>query len=237
MINPQITMLGFPPVQSSPIHLVIVISTLELGVLLSVADHDMESFARNMSQLKPYYTMLMTNTTTSINVSLTHKCHIVGLNLLYLLVENRLSEFHSELELISSTEATSPYISFPIHLERQLMVGLYDEVFRLASSVPDPSYVLFMDPLLQTVRDSIADCLEVSYTTLSVSHVVQMMKFDHEEQLLEYIHLFRQDWILETNNTMICFQPPTTGRKVSDIPSMKFMEQTLTYATELERII
>jgi len=231
-------MLGFPSVQSSPIHLAMAISALELGVLLSVADHDMESFARNMSQLKPYYTLMTASPLTSSSSSMpNHKCRVLGLNLMYLLVENRLSEFHSELELISTTEASSSYISFPINLERQLMVGLYDEVLVSASHVPDPSYVLFMDPLLQTVRDSIADCLEVSYSTMKLSNAVEMMKFDHEEQLLEYIQLFREDWIMEHQNQLICFQPPPMGSRVTDIPSMKFMEQTLSYATELERII
>ena len=230
-------MLGFPPVQSSPIHLSMAILALELGVLLSVADHNMDSFARNMSQLKPYYIMSeMNNNVSGISYGIsTHKCLILGLNLMYLLVENRLSEFHSELEFISSTEASSPFISFPINVERQLMVGLYDEVLASASHVPDPSYILFIDPLLQTVRDSIADCLEVSYSQMNLTDAVGMMKFNNEEQLLEYIHVFREDWILEKN--IICFQPSTTGSKLSDIPSMKFMERTLSYATELERII
>jgi 26S proteasome regulatory subunit N12 len=219
-------MLGFPPVQSSPIHLTMATLALELGVLLSVADHDLEAFARNMSQLKPYYTEASKSD---------HKCHILGLNLMYLLVENRLSEFHSELELITPTEASSMYISFPINLERQLMVGLYDEVLGAASHVPDPSYLLFMDPLLQTVRESIADCLEVSYPTMNLSDAVEMMKFDDTQQLLDYIQLFRDDWIVEKDS--ICFQPPPVGNKVTDIPSMKFIEQTLSYASELERII
>lgn len=231
-------MLGFP--SSSPIHLAMATCTLELGVLLSVADHDLESFARNMSQLKPYYFMTSNTTTMPSNFVIPHlKCHVLGLNLMHLLVENRLSEFHSELELISTTEAESSYISFPINLERQLMVGLYDEVLMAASHVPDPSYLLFMDPLLQTVRDSIADCLEVSYTQMNLLDAVEMMKFDNTEQLLEYIQLFRDDWLLitENNHSILCFQPPSGGSQVTDIPSKKFMEQTLSYASELERII
>ena len=38
----------------------------------------------------------------------------------------------------------------------------------LAGTIPDASYQFFMDHLLQTVRDSIADCIEVSYQTLKL---------------------------------------------------------------------
>ena len=86
-------------------------SALELGVLLSAADGDLDAFARNVAQLKPHYAALGASTTERKN-------HILGLNLMHLLVENRLSEFHSELELLTAAEASSAEISFPIHLER-----------------------------------------------------------------------------------------------------------------------
>lgn len=83
---------------------------------------------------------------------------IIGLNLLYLLVENRLAEFHSvvrpddlyctashfctaridvlppgplsdgQLELLSDAERASTYVKFPTQLEQFLMVGAYDKV-------------------------------------------------------------------------------------------------------------
>jgi len=101
------------------------------------------------------------------------KCKVLGLNLMYLLVENRLSEFHAELELLSEVEASAPFVSFPINLERQLMVGSYDEVLKAGLHIPDQSYQFFMDNLLQTVRDSIADCLEVSHKTMGIGDAVK----------------------------------------------------------------
>lgn len=204
-------------------------SALELGVLLSVADQDLDAFARNVAQIKSYYMASTASTESS------QRFLILGLNLMYLLVENNLSEFHSELELLTSVEASTPYISFPINLERQLMVGSYDEVLNAGSHVPDPSYTFFMDNLLQTVRDSIADCVEVSYKTMKIEDAVSMMKFDSKEDLLEYVQEFRDDWILQGGE--LCFQPPEVGAKASDIPSKQLMAQTLSYATELERIV
>merc|ERR1719464_2024878 len=114
----KIAMLDFTP--STNEHMQIATSILELGVLLSIAEEDLAAFARNVAQIKTYYS----SATTTNDM----KCKVLGLNLMYLLVENRLSEFHAELELLSESEARNPFISFPINLERQLMVGSYDEV-------------------------------------------------------------------------------------------------------------
>lgn len=205
-------------------------NALELGVLLSVADDDLDAFARNISQLKPYYAALssMSNAATT-----ERKCHVLGLNLMNLLVDNRLSEFHAELELLSEEEASTPFVSFPITLERQLMVGSYDEV--LKQTVPDSSYNFFMDNLLETVRDSIADCVEVSYKSMKLADAVTMMKFESTAELQEYIQEKREDWIVEGDT--LTFQPPPVGSKAVDIPSMNLIKQSLTYATELERIV
>merc|ERR1711862_482272 len=167
------------------------------------------------------------------------KCKVLGLNLMYLLVENRLSEFHSELEelLVESDETTSnnPFVSFPITLERQLMVGSYDEVLNAGSNVPDPSYNFFMENLLETVRENIADCIEVSYKSLPSPDAATMMKFGSVGELQGYIQEKRADWIVEGDR--LTFQPPPMGRKAVDIPSKNLISQSLSYATELERIV
>lgn len=201
---------------------------LELGVLLSVAAGDLDAFARNFAQLQPYYS-------TPVATASQRKCLVLGLNLMFLLVENRLSEFHAEMELLSEQEASNPFVSFPITLERQLMVGAYDEVLKAHLHIPDPSYGFFMDNLLLTVRDSIADCMEVSYQSVKLKDAMTMMKFSSLQELKDYMQEARDDWIVEGDS--LCFQPPPTGSKASDIPSLALISQSLSYATELERII
>jgi len=92
-----------------------------------------------------------------------------------------------------------------------------------------------MEQLLETVRDSIADCVEVSYKVMKLDDAVTMMKFDSVSELQEYIQEKREDWIVEDGRLM--FQPPPIGSKAVDIPSQKLMGQALSYATELERIV
>jgi len=224
----KVAMLEFP--NNNTEYIQMSLSILELGILLSIVDEDLSAFARNVAQIKIYYTNSKGVTDNNM------KCKVLGLNLMYLLVENRLSEFHAELELLSETEASTPFVSFPINLERQLMVGSYDEVLNAGLHIPDQSYQFFMDNLLQTVRDSIADCLEVAYKTMRITDAVKMMKFDSSDELMEYIEEYRDDWIIDEGN-YLCFQPPAGGCKASDIPSMKLIAQNLSYATELERIV
>ncbi len=228
----QIALLSLHP-STSPEDLQVATSAFELAVLLSVEEGDFDAFARHMAQLKPYY--YSSGVSSATPSSSARKCHVLGLNLMHLLVDNRLSEFHSQLELLSSMESTNPFVSFPIQLERQLMVGSYDEVLNAGLHVPDPSYRCFMDNLLLTVRDSIADCMEVSYHRLRLSDAVTMMKFDTQQALMEYLEENRDDWIVEGD--YLCFSPPPSGNKASDIPNTKLIAQSLSYATEMERIV
>jgi 26S proteasome regulatory subunit N12 len=227
----KILILDFDP--QSPPQWTIATEALELGILLAVADGDMDAFARNVAQLKPYYAIAAASPSSNSDYHSPRKCHILGLNLMHLLVDNRLSEFHAELELLTEEEAIHPFVNFPINLERQLMVGIYDEVLNV--SVPDSSYQFFVDNLLQTVRDSIADCVEVSYKVMKIKDAMTMMKCETQQELLDYVAECRDDWIVE--NDTLCFQPPPSGSKASDIPSMKLIAQSLSYATEMERIV
>ena len=110
---------------------------------------------------------------------------------------------------MSEEEAGTPYISFPFTLEGQLLVGSYDEVLNASANVPDPSYGVFMENLLETVRDSIADCVEVSYKYMKLVDAVKMMKFGSTEELLEYVRESREDWLVE--GEVLTFQPPASS--------------------------
>ena len=44
--------------EDSPESISLAATALELGALLSAADDDLDAFARNISQLKPYYDAL-----------------------------------------------------------------------------------------------------------------------------------------------------------------------------------
>ena len=199
------------------------VAALEIGVLLAVQAEDLDAFGLTVAQVQPYYFK---------GIQTTRRLHVTGLYLMQLLVDNRLSEFHSELELLTEQQASNAFISFPVGLERQLMVGIYDEI--LAASPPDPSFQFFLDLTVQTVRDAIADCMEVSYKSLSLQQAAEIMKFNSQQELLDYVQEARDDWILQGEN--LTFQPAATAG-AQDIPSQEWIQQSLAYATEMERII
>ena len=77
---------------------------------------------------------------------------ILGLNLLRLLVQNRIAEFHTELELLSPTALEDPCIKHAVELEQSFMEGAYNRVLSAKHNVPYKSYDYFMDLLAKTVR-------------------------------------------------------------------------------------
>ena len=77
---------------------------------------------------------------------------ILGLNLLRLLVQNRIAEFHTELELLSSAALENPCIKHAVELEQSFMEGAYKRVLSARQTVPHDTYVYFMDLLAETVR-------------------------------------------------------------------------------------
>lgn len=56
---------------------------------------------------------------------------LLGINLLYLLSVNRVSEFHTELELLSAdTIQNNKYIRPILALEQYIMEGRYNKIFQ-----------------------------------------------------------------------------------------------------------
>ena len=95
-----------------------------------------------------------------------------GLNLVRLLTQNRIADFHTTLEslpLPADSLASNPFISHPINLERWLMDGSYSKVWNARLEAPAEEYKFFVDSLMGTIRyDEIVqpqkrffDCLKI----------------------------------------------------------------------------
>jgi len=201
---------------------------LEHAVLLSVRMGDKGSFQRHLSSLRPYYT---NSAAAAVSES---QNTILGLNLLYLLVENRLSDFHCELELLSEQQQAHPAITFCTKLDRHLMVGSYDQVMAAAAQPPVEYYSFFLTSLLKTVRINIGECAAASYTTLTVDAATKMLMFASGQETLSFVAENYPDWAV--SGSVISLRAAPTQRS-DEIPSLKLISQNLTYATELDRIV
>lgn len=61
---------------------------------------------------------------------------VVGLYLLYLLAYNKISEYHTEIELIPFEEQNNLYISAPVLLEKHFVEGSYNKILSFSKQVP-----------------------------------------------------------------------------------------------------
>lgn len=225
--------LSFLPSQNESLdqrELVLARNTLEIGALWSIENRDIPSFQRYMAQLKCYYFDYATLLPDSA-----YKYQILGLNLLCLLAENRLAEFHTELEQLPVEELKNIYIKHPISLEQFLMEGSFHKVLLLKGNVPAHNYDFFMDILIGTIRNEIASCVEKAYERISVAEAVKVLVLDSQDQLDDYVK--ERGWVVSENGTFFIFSQQEKKEKFHFVQNQLLIQEFLSYARELEKIV
>jgi 26S proteasome regulatory subunit N12 len=131
-------------------------SILETGALISIRLKDPQAFVRYWSQLQPFYDYSAPAYSPSEDRS-----KITGLYLLLLLSQGDYAAFHTVLEGLVAAEGggegtgsgngsgnvveNDPFIRYPVELERSLMEGSYDQVWKgtMGEGVPGEEFALF----------------------------------------------------------------------------------------------
>jgi 26S proteasome regulatory subunit N12 len=127
-------------------------SILETGALLSIRARDPESFVRYYNQLQPFYDYTSSTSQHHCPAS-KDRSKITGLYLLLLLSQGDYAGFHTVLEGLVMVEGQDAeveedeFIRYPVELERSLMEGSYDQVWRKTKGegVPGEEFALFSD--------------------------------------------------------------------------------------------
>jgi len=211
----------------SPQELILARDVLEIGVQWSVLVKDIPSFERYMAQLKCYYYDY-----SGVLPESPYMYQLLGLNLMSLLAQNRLGEFHTELELLPPKEIqNSVYINCPVGLEQYLMEGSYHKVFLAKNNVPAEAYYFFINILIDTLRDEVAACIEKSYNNITFKEATRMLFFQEDASMTEFSA--KRGWKLEGN--IYHFKADVHDKQ--EISADKIIEQCLGYAKELERIV
>ncbi|XP_073986209.1 regulatory particle non-ATPase 12 [Rhodnius prolixus] len=211
-------------------ELLIARDILEIGAQWSIATKNIPSFERYMAQLKCYYLDYKDHLPESA-----YKYQLLGLNLLLLLSQNRVAEFHTELELLPSDQIQSNvYVRHPLSLEQYLMEGNYNKIFLAKGNVPAESYNFFIDILLETIRNEIAGCLEVAYKKISSSDATRMLNLANLSALKEYAA--KKHWVVGKDNYYY-FAPEDKKKSDEALPSKELVTQAMEYARELEMIV
>eukprot|EP00795_Rhopilema_esculentum_P003477 gene3477-1859_t len=208
-------------------ELILARDVLEIGVQWSVLVKDIPSFERYLAQLKCYYYDY-----SGILPESPYMYQLLGLNLMSLLAQNRLGEFHTELELLPAKQIQeSVYIRCPVALEQYLMEGSYHKVFLAKENVPAEAYYFFINILVDTLRDEVAACMEKSYENITVKEATRMLFFQNDAKMKEYS--IKRGW--KAQGGSYHFKADVHDKQ--EISAGKVIEQCLGYAKELERIV
>jgi len=215
--------------KSSKEDLIIARDVLEVGAFWSIAKRDIPSFERYMAQLKCYYLDFKSELPDS-----SYKCELLGLNLLCLLSQNRVAEFHTELEIIAHQDVLvleNVYIKHAVSMEQYLMEGRYNKIFLAKRLVPAEPYNFFIDILLDTIRDEIATCVEKSYSRMHADYAAKVLNITGA-QLNTYAN--KRGWIIGKDKV---YSFSTEEKQEDRIPSYELAKDAIEYAKELEMIV
>ncbi|KAJ2711802.1 regulatory particle non-ATPase [Coemansia spiralis] len=204
-------------------------SVTELGAEFSIKAGDIAAFERYLAQLEPFYFGGRMGLAESKVMY-----PLIGLNLLRMLSENLIADFHTMLERIDLEQLqTNPFIVHPVKLEQALMEGSYKKVWQARSEVPTPEYVFFMDIFMSTIRNEVASCVEKSYKSLPLADAKSVLFFSNLDGLLKFAK--EREWTVSPAEKRITFQAAADNARAFQGESI--MKQTLAYARELERIV
>jgi 26S proteasome regulatory subunit N12 len=230
----SLTKLTFLPTSdpsSAKAELLLARNVLEIGALWSVQVKDIPSFERYMAQLKCYYFDYQSALPPSA-----HMYQLLGLNLLCLLSQNRVAEFHTEMELLPADQiAKNVYIIHPVSLEQWLMEGSYNKVFLSKGNVPAESYTFFIDLLLETIRKEIAECIEKAYERVSLKEAARILFLKDPKSVVDRAK--SKGWLIEGQDLVFITAKKAREDSVSHIPSKELAAQAIEYAKELEMIV
>jgi len=233
-IKVQLTKLKFLPGSDevSKEELLVARNTLEIGAQWSIAKKDTESFARYMSMLKVYYKDFKDNIPESC-----YMYELLGLDLLCLLSQNKVGEFHTALELLpQEAVANNVYIRHPVALEQYLMEGAYNKIYLAQGEVPAEAYKFFVEELLSTIREHIADCLENAYERIRPEDIGKMLYLSDSKKIAQYCD--KRGWPSDTDGYLkFSDRNKPATQDDQQVPAISLAEQMIGYAKEMETIV
>ncbi|KAL4870771.1 hypothetical protein BDV12DRAFT_43873 [Aspergillus spectabilis] len=236
-----------PTPSTSPELVVLARETLELGALAAIRQTDAPSFTRYYQQLQPFYDLERDAASAKkIDSKSSQRSKITGLYLLLLLSSGDGTSFHTVLEglveeasLNGKSVEDDPFIKYPVDLERNLMEGSYDKVWRETNSerVPSEDFALFSNVLVGTIRSEIADCSEKAYPSLPISNAKNLLFLESEGAVMEFAQ--QRGWTLRDGRIYFPVEAEASTRSEKDIlvASGTIIENAIGYARQLETIV
>ena len=169
---------------------------------------------------------------------------LLGLNLLKLLKENRVSEFFTEYELIPAGEhgRDSQEVQYVMELQAQLIEGKYEEFLEsaVAKAPASAAYRPFLSALEETAREEIARCISVSYKSLSLGAAAKLLMLGpgKDEEAAELLEASLAEGVaMERGGGSVTFAVQGEESKFGTAQRHGVIKQALGFAEELERVV
>lgn len=141
---------GLTPTKDTPPELLQAARDLfEIGALVSIRAKDAHAFVKYVQLLRSFYELPSSRYAASQGEG--EKNKITGLYLLLLLTQGDYAGFHTELEGLESRDGgeveEDRFLGYPIRLERWLMEGAYDLVWKAMAKgeVPSEEFGVFSE--------------------------------------------------------------------------------------------
>jgi 26S proteasome regulatory subunit N12 len=213
------------PAASATIHR----DYFEISALFAILKKDLDGFEKSIINVQSFY--------TSQSNDSTNKYLMIGLHLMFLLVKDKLSEFHMLIEQIDQhLQQTNPYIVTPVKLEQYLMEGAYNKVVLNEKTIPSPYYAMFIRILTDTVRGDIAVCIEKSYKRILIKDAIQMLLYDNADEALAFAD--KRGWKREKDMfSFDALQATNEGPPKAHLDTERIAKQAIFYAKQLEMIV
>jgi 26S proteasome regulatory subunit N12 len=189
---------------------------------------DEEGFEKSYLSSKHYYQY-----STDINKKLYYK----GLFLLYLISNNRITEYHFELEYLNLIELMNNDISFVIEVEHSISEGNFNKLLYLHQTNTNRNYIFYLKKLSSSLKFQIAKSAEKSYSSLTLKEVLSLLMINNEKELESFINLNKRksniNWIIQDGK--VFFIENNIEKKT--VPSERILNKSVDLAIEIERII
>ncbi|KAL7413692.1 SAC3/GANP/Nin1/mts3/eIF-3 p25 family-domain-containing protein [Mrakia frigida] len=218
--------------------LIVARSILEIGAFYSIRSAKIPAFERYMAQLDAFYS------TPLLPPSPSHPT-LLSLHLLSLLSTSRTSAFHTLLETLPVQLLSADGVREIIELERGLMEGSYNKVWRMAKGLMDKDGGKGLGGLAEllvgSIRNEISLSFLTSYTSLPIPSAQQLLFLPSPSEVVAFAQ--KKGWTISPSSQTIFFPTPSAlgGAGVgaaAESGGMKgLIEESLGYARELEAIV
>ncbi|KAK4240726.1 26S proteasome regulatory subunit rpn12 [Achaetomium macrosporum] len=233
-----------PATTTDPALLALARDVYEQGALASIRAKNPDAFTRYVSQLRPFYELA--GQARQLSASGGERNKVTGLYLLLLLTQGLYGEFHSELEALATREGGNGgmadvegdrYLGYPIRLERWLMEGSYDRVWKAMKKgeVPCEEFGVFSEILTSQIRSEIASSSERAYPSLPLSSTKSLLFLESEGAVVEFAR--SRGWTIKDGQIYFPSAQETGEEEAEKPMSQMVIENTLGYARQLETIV